>query len=78
VKVVASLEDIDRLRCVDLLIRADGTFAFKEFRRDPEDGGRWSLVGDYSEMIYATREEALRAAASTLPWLATRMGEGGL
>jgi hypothetical protein len=40
VTVIQSIEDADGLGCVDLIAHPDGTFAFKEFRRDPEDGGR--------------------------------------
>jgi hypothetical protein len=43
--VIQSIEDADGLRCVDLIAHRDGTFAFKEFRRDPEDGGRWTMSG---------------------------------
>ena len=46
--VVLSIEDEDGLRCVDIYPRGDGCFVFKEYRRDPEDSGAWSLVGDYS------------------------------
>jgi hypothetical protein len=67
-KVVKSLEDADGFRCVDILARADGTFSFKEFRRDPEDAGRWTLLGDYSQYSYPTVEDALRAAATKLAW----------
>ena len=68
--VVTSLEDADGFRCVDIFERPDLTFGFKEFRRDPEDAGRWTLVGDYSHQSYCTKEDALRAAAANLPWLA--------
>jgi hypothetical protein len=56
----------DRSRCVDVIRRADGFFCFKEFRRDPEDGGRWSVTADYSAATYLTEEDALRAARSTI------------
>jgi hypothetical protein len=56
----------DGFRCVDIFERTDGTFRFKEFRRDPEDAGRWTLIGDYSHQSYPTKDEALRAAASTV------------
>jgi len=68
--VVVSLEDADGFRCVDVFERPDRTFGFKEFRRDPEDAGRWTLVGDYSDQSCSTKEEALRVAAATLPWFA--------
>ena len=66
--VVKSLEDADGFRCVDILERPDGTFSFKEFRRDPEDAGRWTLLGDYSHHSYRTKDDALRAAATSLAW----------
>jgi hypothetical protein len=63
-KVIRSLED------VDIFERPDGSYGFKEFRRDPEDAGRWTLVGDYSHHSYATADDALRVAATSVPWLA--------
>ena len=67
-KVVDSLEDTEGARCVDLILRDDGSFGFKEFRRDPEDGGRWTLVADYSALRYPTGDEALSAAADAIGW----------
>jgi len=71
--VLTSLEDADGFRCVDVFQRADGSFGFKEFRRDPEDAGRWTLIGDYSERVYATKDAALSGAAAVVPWLADAM-----
>jgi hypothetical protein len=68
VQVVTSLEDAHGSRCVDILQTEDGRFVFKEFRRDPEDAGRWTLVADYSETSFPTKDAALSAAAVTLPW----------
>jgi hypothetical protein len=68
--VLTSLESADGFRCVDILRRADGTFGFKEFRRDPEDAGRWTLVADYFDRIYPTQDAALSGATSMIPWLA--------
>jgi hypothetical protein len=70
-KVLVSLEDTDGFRCVDVFQRHDGSFGFKEFRRDPEDSGQWTLVGDYSYQVYPTQEAALQAARTALPWFAT-------
>jgi hypothetical protein len=69
-KVIRSLEDADGFRCVDIFERPDGSYGFKEFRRDPEDAGRWTLVGDYSHHSHATTDDALRVAATSIPWLA--------
>jgi hypothetical protein len=68
--VVASFEDADGFRCVDILELPGKTFGFKEFRRDPEDSGRWTLIGDYSHLSFAAKRDALRAAAAHLPWFA--------
>ena len=68
-QVLSSLEDEDGTRCVDVFRRTDGSFGFKEFRRDPEDGGRWTLVADYSDRRFISPEEALRNAASVVAWL---------
>jgi hypothetical protein len=72
--VVTSFEDAQGYRCVDIIRRPDGMFIFKEFRRDPEDEGRWTLIGDYSHQLHPTRENALRAAAQTLAWFAAMAG----
>jgi hypothetical protein len=69
-KVVTSLEDPHGSHCVDILQREDGGFVFKEFRRDPEDAGRWTLVADYSQTSFPTRDAVLGAAAAALPWFA--------
>jgi hypothetical protein len=71
--VLTSLEDADGFRCVDIFARADGSFGFKKFRRDPEDAGRWTLIGDYSERIYATKDAALGGTVALIPWLAAAM-----
>ncbi|HXY99818.1 MAG TPA: hypothetical protein VEI03_07440 [Stellaceae bacterium] len=71
--VVASLEDFDRFRCIDVLQRPDGTFFFNEYRRDPEDAGRWTLIGDYSDRRYSTQDEALAGAESSFGWFAEVM-----
>lgn len=42
--VLASLENAERDRCVDLFQRPDGGYGFEEFRRDREDAGAWTPV----------------------------------
>jgi hypothetical protein len=66
--VLESFEDADGFRCVDIFKRSDGTFGFKEFRRDPEDSGRWTLVADYSHLSYPIESKALDAAAQEVAW----------
>jgi hypothetical protein len=68
VTVIQSIEDADGLRCVDLIAHPDGTFAFKEFRRDPEDGGRWTLIADYSALNCVTKDEAWQRATVAIGW----------
>ncbi len=67
--VVVSVEDSEGSRCVDVIRRPDGAFCFKEFRRDPEDGGRWSVTADYSTATYASQEDTLCAARLVISWL---------
>jgi hypothetical protein len=69
-EVVESLEDDDGLRCVDMISNSDGTFCFKEFRRDPEGGGGWLVTADYSALRFSSKTEAWAAARNTVGWLA--------
>jgi hypothetical protein len=55
---------------VDIFSRPDGTFGFEEFRRDPEDMGRWTPIAYYSVREYGTEVEAVAAARDAVPWLA--------
>jgi hypothetical protein len=70
--VLASIENAEADRCVDLFRRADGSFGFEEFRRDPEDGGAWTRTGRHGGAVYATRDEALAAARRAIAWLDAR------
>ena len=67
--VVTSLHNDEVDRCVDIFARADGTFGFREFRRDPEDSGGWTLVSYNPRDIYATEQQALAAARAAVAWL---------
>ncbi len=60
--VVTTVHNDDADRCVKIIKRDDGAFGFKEFRRDPEDAGGWTLVRDSPRAIYATEDQALAAA----------------
>lgn len=57
-------------RCVDFFRRADGSFGYREFRRDPEDQGRWSLTAAYDHGVHADYPAALAAALGHVSWLA--------
>jgi hypothetical protein len=68
-RVIRSLHNDAVDRCVDILKHEDGTFGFKEFRRDPEDRGGWTLVSYDPQRIYSTKEEAVAAAKAAVLWL---------
>jgi hypothetical protein len=67
--VLTSIESEDGLYCVDLFRRADGTFGYEEFRRDPEDGGAWTPVRFASGLVFGSIEGARAAARTAIAWL---------
>lgn len=73
--VLVSFETGEGDRCVDLFVRPDGSYGFEEFRRDPEDQGRWTAVQYYSTGSYGTRDAALGAAKEAVAWLPNALGE---
>jgi len=50
-------------------VRADGTFGFEEYRRDPEDMSGWFPLHRYSHHVFATAEDALAQAKSSAAWM---------
>jgi len=75
--VIDSLENDEANRCVDLFTRADGSWGFEEYRRDPEDGGIWRRVAYYGQAVHATRAAALAAAATRVEWLGAAIARRG-
>lgn len=71
--VIDSINDDAGRRCVDIFQRADGSWGFEEYRRDPEDGGKWTVIGHYADQLHDTREVATRAAQSRIGWLGARL-----
>ena len=69
-KVLTSLETSAGDHCVDIFLRADGTFGFEEYRRDPEDGSGWFSLHRFSRQVFATAEDALAQAKSRVEWIA--------
>lgn len=67
--VLVSFETDDRLFCVDVFRRPDGSFGFEEFRSDADGAGRWQSLGRHSQLSFASGAEALRAAQARVPWL---------
>ena len=67
-KVLASLENSFGDYCVDIFVRADGSFGFEEYRRDPEDSV-WRCLHRYSTQVFGSEEDALAQAKERVPWL---------
>lgn len=68
--VIASIENPQHDRCVDVFMRPDGNFGFEEFRRDAEDAGAWTPVSYFSGLRHASKGDALAEAAWRVTWLA--------
>jgi hypothetical protein len=66
--IVTSLEDAEGLRCVDIIEQDDRTCLIRECRRDPE-AGRWSVVDDYSGLVFPTKADAIDAIKMAFPWV---------
>jgi len=68
-KVLASFEDTFRSHCVDVFVRADGTFGFEEYRHEVDGSGSWQSLGKYSHLSFASGAQALDAAQLHVGWL---------
>ena len=64
-----SIEDPHGTHCVDVFVRPDGSFGFELFRRDPEDQGRWTMLGLYQAARFTTHDDARAAARKAVSWL---------
>jgi hypothetical protein len=69
IKALTSLENSAGDHCVDIFVRKDGTFGFEEYRRDPEDVSGWFSLHRFSHQVFATAEDALARAKSTVEWM---------
>ena len=69
IRVLTSLENQAADRCVDIFVRADGTFGFEECRRDYEDPGEWFALDKYSRLIFDSEAGALAEAKARVAWL---------
>ena len=63
----ASTQPKRHCRCIDILVRENGSFWFEEFRRDMDGGGGWQ--GKFSQLSSASSELALRDAEQRVAWL---------
>lgn len=69
-RVVNSFENDVANRCVDIILRADGSYGFAEWRREPEDPGNWSLMCDDGGVKFASEQDAIAAARVRVVWFA--------
>ncbi len=69
-RVVASFNNSAGDHCVDIFVRDDGTFGFEEYRMDPEDLRGWFPLHRYSSQVFATDQDALAKAKTTVAWMA--------
>ena len=67
--VLTSLEAADGSQCVDFFMREDGTFGFEHYRREYDGSGEWQSLGKYSQLVFASGQQALRVAKEHVPWL---------
>ena len=67
--VLASIENDQHDRCVDLFRRPDGSFGFEEFRRDPDYAGAWTPVAYFSALRHPSLAATLAEAARRVAWL---------
>lgn len=68
-KVIRSINLDGETICVDVFLRADGTYGFDEFRRDPEDGRGWYSIGHHGTAAFASLDQAIAEAKSKVSWL---------
>jgi hypothetical protein len=66
--VVASFENPERDRCVDIFVRADGSFGYEEWRREAEEPGRWFRVHNFSAAMFGTPALAIADATLKVAW----------
>lgn len=66
--VCESTEDEDGRRCVDIFRRADGSFGFEEYVREPEDNRGWQPSGFTGHLRFETFKQAQRKAADFVGW----------
>ena len=73
-RVTTSFENLERNRCVDIVIRDDGRYGFSEWRREPEDPGNWYPMSDDGGVSYASEQGAIGAARLRVAWFTASDG----
>ena len=67
--VLTSIEDESGDRCVDIIRLSDGQFAYRESRRDPEDGHGWRYLSNAPPQTFDSEDAARQAAAKDIGWM---------
>ena len=67
--VLASIEDATGDRCVDIIRLADGQFAYRECRRDPEDAHGWRHLSEAAPTPFDSADAAREAALANVGWM---------
>ncbi|MFT5573664.1 MAG: hypothetical protein ACI9FR_002599 [Cryomorphaceae bacterium] len=68
-KVLQSLHNLTQDQCVDVFVRADGSFGYDEYRRDYEDSGGWFSLNRYSHLVFDTQANACKHAQEIVTWV---------
>lgn len=66
--VLSSTNSSDGTQCVDIFRRADGSYGFDVFRRDPEDPRGWYSVGYFGDRLFPSSQAAQIAARTAVSW----------
>ena len=67
--VLQSIEDDTGDRCVDIIRMPDGSYTFRECRRDPEDSHGWRYLSHGAPPLFPTEGGARTAARAAVNWL---------
>ncbi len=67
--VLTSIEDETGDRCVDIIRQPDGRFAYRECRRDPEDGHGWRYLSQAEPPMFESEAAARLAAKEAIGWM---------
>jgi hypothetical protein len=74
--VRSSWQTDDGIWCVDIFERADGSFGFEQFRRDPEDSGPWTRISALAEQRFPSIDAAIAGARRQLTWFDQLIARG--
>jgi len=69
-RVIASFENPEKDHCVDVFVRDDGSYGFEEWRREPEDPGKWYRARYYAAAVFETAAAAVEEARRKVVWFA--------